>query len=201
MIPWRVLYTMWVLCYKDIVVVVSKIQLQKIKWVKKWIEINAIKAKGGGVWHSVANAIKNFHIFLKTSLSNAVRSMKSEELSPLSSCKRFLIILSMLSKEPVPLWRLSVRKTQVCWHLFMLANDKKASAKTTKTESWGWDFSENTWPYLLSSSFSSFPPSSPCTAWPTCWPRQGASTSQRSEFLRSSPWARTAKWSTWSKWL
>ena len=48
MIPWRVLYTMWVLCYKDIVVVVSKIQLQKIKWVKKWIEINAIKAKGGG---------------------------------------------------------------------------------------------------------------------------------------------------------
>ena len=49
MIPWRVLYTMWVLCYKDIVVVVSKIQLQKIKWVKKWIEINAIKAKGGGL--------------------------------------------------------------------------------------------------------------------------------------------------------
>ena len=75
---------------------------------------------GGEARRSVANALRNFHIFfMNTSLSNAVRSMKSEKLSPLSSCKRFLIILSMLSKEPVPLWRLSVRKTQVCWHLFI----------------------------------------------------------------------------------
>ena len=76
MIPWRVLYTMWVLCYKDIVVVVSKIQLQKKKWAQKWMEINAIKAKGGGPTLS-SQCHKNFHIFLKTSLSNAVRSMKS----------------------------------------------------------------------------------------------------------------------------
>ena len=102
------------------------------------MEINAIKAKGGGgggsdACRSVANALRNFHIFfMNTSLSNAVRSMKSEKLSPLSSCKMFLILLSLLSKEPVPLWRLSVRKTQVCWHLFMLANDKKASAGSNK---------------------------------------------------------------------
>ena len=113
MIPWHVLYTMWALCYKDIVVVViRKNQLQKKEWVKNWWKLVPFRPRGG-VWCSVANAIKNFHIFLKTSLRNAVRSMKSEKLSPLSSWKRFLIILSMVSKEPVPLKTVSEKNTSV----------------------------------------------------------------------------------------
>ena len=71
-----------------------------------------LRPRGGGPTLS-SQCHKNFHIFLKTSLSNAVRSMKSEELSPLSSCKRFLIILYVVKRTGSSLKTVSEKNTSV----------------------------------------------------------------------------------------